>query len=435
MRPTLRHPIAPPRRTPARETLPIGRLAAAVLAAVLACALVATPGIATASRLATDRVGERTLSQAPDLTRTAPDVVAPAGILETPDGRVLWARDADARRAMASTTKIMTALVVLRHARLTDVATVSTAAANVGESGAGLVPGERLTVRQLLEAMLVKSANDCAFALAEHVGGTVPGFVAMMNDEARTLGLTNTHYANPHGLDATGLYASAADLAKLGRVVMSDPVFRSIVGMRQVTLPYPGGRHITLQSSDHLLGNYPGIEGIKTGWTDKAGYCLISAAKRGDVELFGVILGTGSEQARFTQSARLLDWGFEHYRRIQVTSANAGVGSIPVTDYLDRDIVAEVAETTSPLLFDLGGAVTRRYELRPSVTAPVKAGDVVGSVSALQGSRVLARVDLVASGGVPEPGFWERAGIFMTRTWRAVFGPRTGRAARVTVTD
>ncbi len=405
------------------------------MAAALIPSLVATPVAAHAQRLPQDRIGDRTLAQAPGLVASAPDIVAPAGILEAPDGTVLWARNADARRAMASTTKIMTAIVVLSHGQLSDVSTVSTAAASVGESGADLQPGEHLTVRQLLEAMLVPSGNDAAVALAQQVGGSVPGFVAMMNAEARALGLTSTHFANPHGLDAPGHYTSAADLVKLGRIAMADPAFRSIVEMRSVTLPFPGGKHITLVSSDHLLGSYPGIEGIKTGWTDKAGYCLVSAAKRGDAELYGVILGTASERARFTQSARLLDWGFKHYALTQVISANTTVGTVPVTDYLDRDMVAGVSETTSALVFDLGGAVVRRYELEPSVSAPVKEGQVVGSVTALQGGRVLARAPVVAVADVPEPGFWERAGIWFTRTWRAMFGPRVTRSARVTVTN
>jgi D-alanyl-D-alanine carboxypeptidase (penicillin-binding protein 5/6) len=402
---------------------------------VLIAAIAAAPSLAAAQRRPGDIVAGRTLAEASALAGQAPDIDAAAGILVTADGRVLWSRNATQRRAMASTTKMMTALVVLERAKPSDLVTVPKEAAAVAQNDVNLSPGERLTVTQLLEAMLVASANDAAYALARHVGGSVDRFVVMMNDKASALGLRDTHYRNPHGLDLPGHLSSAADLVSLGRYAMQDPEFRRIVALRAVNIPGPKGERRVFETTDELLKSYPGMEGIKTGMTDDAGYCLVSAARRGGVELFGVILGTPNDQARFVQSRRLLDWGFAHYRPIPVIDKGTRVGTVPVHDWLDRDIVARVRDGTASVLFDLGGDVRRRYELRPSVAAPVRAGQVVGMVTAYQGSSVLATEAVVSAEDMPAPGFWERIRIWGVRTWRAAFGPHEARTAIVTATD
>jgi D-alanyl-D-alanine carboxypeptidase (penicillin-binding protein 5/6) len=420
------HRIRPSRARPAWR-----HFAAAVLS--LALLLPASP--ATAERLGTDTVGEARLSQVSALRVPAPDIVAPAGILTTPEGRVLWARNEHERRAMASTTKIMTALVVLERARLSDPVAVPKAAEEVAQSPVNLTAGETHTVRQMLEVMLVESANDAAYSLAEKVGGSQAGFAALMNAEAEKLGLKDTHFTNPHGLDQPGHYTSAYDLAALSRYAMKDPEFRRIVKLRSVMVPGPRGERRVFRTTDELLGSYDGMQGIKTGFTDDAGYCLSSAAQRGGVELYGVILGTRSEKARFRQSARLLDWGFTHYRATEVVAKGVRVGTVPVRDWLDKDIVARVAEGTSAVVFDLAGPVTRKYALEPGVDAPVRAGQPIGTVSAYQGGKLLATMPVVAAGDMAAPGLWERVKIWSVRSWRAVFGPKELRAAVVTATN
>jgi D-alanyl-D-alanine carboxypeptidase len=181
--------------------------ASRLCAACLTLALLSAPAAAFASRLPADSVGGIAIgasSAASPLRKAAPDITAAAGILTTGDGRVLWARNEHARRPMASTTKIMTAVIVLERAKLSDVVTVSPDVNKVSEGGVGLVAGEQLTVQQLLEALLVASANDAAVALADHVAGSVPAFATLMNAKAKQLGLADTHYVNPHGLTAKG---------------------------------------------------------------------------------------------------------------------------------------------------------------------------------------------------------------------------------------
>ncbi|MDO8848442.1 MAG: D-alanyl-D-alanine carboxypeptidase family protein [Coriobacteriia bacterium] len=370
---------------------------------------------------AAESVGGVSIDADPALAAAVPAVSMPAGVLRTADGRTLWDRDAGAERAMASTTKIMTALVVLDRTELTERVTVTGGAAGVGEAEAGLVAGESYTVQQLLEAMLVRSGNDAALALAEHVAGDEDAFVALMNEKAVALGLSETAFTNPHGLDEDGHHTSAADLATLTTVAMADPRFAAIVNMLRVNVT-AGGRTTTFESSNKLLGTYEGATGVKTGWTSDAGYCLVASAQRGSVSFIAVVLGTSSEDARFEQARTLLDWGFAHYAETQVAAKETTAGLVPVTDYLDRTVTAKVAEDAVVSVFDLDGEVVSRVDMIGEVEAPVVAGQRLGTLTVVQGERLLAQVPIVAAGDVPAPDAWDAAGIWFTRLWRRVFG-------------
>ncbi len=376
---------------------------------------------ASAAVLDADYVGGVRVVDAPALRSKAPDLSVPAGVLSTMDGRELWARNPDSRRAMASTTKIMTAVVVLERVGLDSIVTVDRPAAKVGESTMGLITGEKLSVGEILKGVLVQSGNDAATMIAEAVGGSEQDFVAMMNAKAAQLDLVNTAYVNPHGLDAPGHYTTAGDLTVLARYAMHDPTFRELVGLKTVKVRSDRYTHV-LTSHNIMLKTYKGAEGIKTGWTDDAGYCIVVAAKRGEVEFVGTIMGAASEGDRAKQAKVLLDWGFAHYRTTTVVQAGEPLGSVPVSDYLDLAVGAEAAETTSMAVFDLAGPVNRRVEIAAGVAAPVAKGDVVGALTLYQGDSVIARVPVVASADVPAPTIWQRIGFFFTRIWRALFG-------------
>ncbi len=370
----------------------------------------------------TDVVGDVAVSSSGALKAVAPDLVTPSAVLETADGQVLWSRNADDRRAMASTTKIMTAIVVLEAvADLSEKVTVPREAATVGEADVGLRAGQNLSVRQLLEATLIHSGNDAATALAIHIGGSVDGFVRLMNDKAESLNLPNTQFTNAHGLDETGHRTSAADLATMARYAMGKPAFREMVGSETVSVS-AGGTTKRFDATNLLIGSYDGATGVKTGWTNDAGYCLVASAERGDIELFAVILGTKNENARFVQAKRLLDWGFEHYAVQQVASAETTVALVAVTDFLDRTVPAVVAETTATAVFDVLGPVTSRSSVTLDVQAPVVKGQRLGTLTVEQGGRLIAQVPIVAATAIDAPDRWERFTIGITRFWRTVFG-------------
>lgn len=389
---------------------------AAVVAAVL---LLASP--ASAAVLDADYVGGVQVVKATLLRDSAPDLYFPSGVLATMDGRQLWARDPNSQRAMASTTKIMTAVVVLENADLDAVVEVKRRTVRNGESVMGLIPGERYTVRDLLKGVMVQSGNDAAELLAQHVGGSVDGFVAMMNDKAAALDLRNTHFTNPHGMDAKGHYTTASDLTSLARYAMRNAQFRSMVSKRTATVRSNLYTH-SLTSHNILLKTYRGAEGIKTGWTDDAGYCIVVAAKRGNVELIGSVLGAPSEGGRAQQAKRLLDWGFRHYKSTRLVSAGDSFGRVPVTDYMERTVGAIAAQETSAAVFDLAGEVKQRVNLKDGVRAPIAAGETVGTLTVYQGKTVLTQVPLVSDRDVPAPTLWQRIVFFFGKLWRGIFG-------------
>lgn len=368
-----------------------------------------------------DRIGGEKAGSRAGLREQAPDLYIPAGMLTTMDGRELWARDPDARRAMASTTKIMTAIVTLEKANLDDVVTYRKAGMTADELVVGFADGEKLTVRELLEAALIESGNEAATMLAIHVGGSVDGFAKMMNDKAAELDLVNTRYVNAHGLDAPGHYSSAADLTALGRYAMQNPEFRRIVGIYKMNL-VTAKHTYQLTNTNLMLKIYQGSFGVKTGWTDDAGYNVVVAAKRNGVELMATIMGAASEQGRFGQATRLLDWGFAHYRPSVVATEGERTGNVVVSDYIDLSVPTATAESTSVLVFDLAGEVKRRITLDEEVSAPVAKGQRLGTLTIYQGERLLAQVPLVATRDIPAPTFWQRIQFFFVRAWRSIFG-------------
>jgi D-alanyl-D-alanine carboxypeptidase (penicillin-binding protein 5/6) len=380
------------------------------------------PSAASAAVLDSDTVGGVPLSEvAAEVRDGAPDLIMKAGALTTPDGRVLWGRNVDGRRAMASTTKIMTAVVVLENAGLDESVNISRTAARVGESAADIRAGETYTVRELLEAMLVRSGNDAAAALAEYVGGSEEEFVAMMNEKAITMGLADTRFENPHGLDDFGHFATAEDLATLTRYAMANDEFRRIVGLREVTID--GGKDSrTLVSSNELLRTYTGANGVKTGWTGSAGYCLSASAEREAVELTAIVLGSSSEAKRFDEASALLDWGFENYGLRELASAGETLAVVPVADYLDVSVGAVLDEDIVEPVFVPDGEIATELETMPEVSAPVEAGQRLGTMTITQGERLVTQVPIVAATAVERPGFFERIGIAFTRFWRSLTG-------------
>jgi D-alanyl-D-alanine carboxypeptidase (penicillin-binding protein 5/6) len=250
-----------------------------------------------------------------------PNVSAPAAIVLEASGDglpsdadiVLYGRNDEERRAIASTTKIMTALVAIEHARPGRVLRMQPYAPAPEETTAGLPAGERFTVRELLEAMLLPSGGDAAHALALDLAGSTARFVDWMNATARRLGMRHTHYATPVGLDTPGNYSSAGDLARLAVVVLRNPTLASVVNTPRAVL---GDGQVMVNRND-LVGRYPWVVGVKTGHTANAGHCLVGAARHGDTVVISVVLGDPSEGARDADTLTLLHYGLGHLRRVE----------------------------------------------------------------------------------------------------------------------
>jgi serine-type D-Ala-D-Ala carboxypeptidase (penicillin-binding protein 5/6) len=328
-----------------------------------------------------------------------------------PSGEVLVSRDAEARVPIASITKLMTAIVTLEHARPGETVTIGAPASVVGESTINLQAGEQLTVRDLLAGALIQSANDAAFALASYVGhGDVNAFVRLMNRKARELGLRDTHFVRPDGLDAPGHLSSARDVLRLARVAMRRPLIRSLV--RQRTARIAGGRR--LLTWNDLLGRHLGVVGVKTGHTSAAGWCEVAAARRNGTTVYAVLLGSPERETRNQDLAELLDWGFEQFVRVAVVTEGRTYATAAVPFSHAR--VPLVAGGAASTIVRVGHSLVETVVATAMVDAPVRKGQRLGEVRISDAGRVAARVPLVAARDVAVPGFGTKTGWYAGRT-------------------
>ena len=336
-----------------------------------------------------------------------PEIHAASAVLADIDtGQVLFALDPNEERPIASVTKIMTALLVVERADLTDVVTVSENAASgqvSGISGLGLEAGERIRVNELLYALLLQSANDAALALAEHVAGSVDAFIDEMNARAEQLGMTHTRFTSPNGLDDAG-YSSAADLVRLTRAAYRRPGFASVVATRFHTVESFDAKPRIVQNRNVLLWLYPGAIGVKTGFTSPAGFCLVAAADRGDERLVAVVLGEPAEP--FSDAAALLNYGFDAFERGELIRAGQDLGSVEIEGHP----VSVAAGAALRGLAPIEAAVTTNVALEDPVAYPPARGERIGVVRLSAGGRALGQVPVVVTGvpapPPPEPGSW-----------------------------
>jgi D-alanyl-D-alanine carboxypeptidase (penicillin-binding protein 5/6) len=350
---------------------------------------------------------------APALAQAAaPRVDARAYLVQNAaTGEVLLHHDERARLPVASITKLMTVLVALEHARPDDLVTVGPDASSVGESTVHLTPGEQLTVRDLIEAALIQSANDAANALADHVGeGDRERFVELMNERARALGLRDTHFVRPDGLDVPGHYSSARDVTLLARVAMHSPLVRDVVRRRSETIA--GGR--SLHTWNDLLGSFPGLIGVKTGHTSAAGWCQVAAARGRGVTVYATVLGSPTRAGRNADLAELLAWGLTRYRVISVVEARR-VYARAEAPY-GRKPLALIAARPRVRVVHVERPLVERVVAPAVVRLPVRRGDRLGWVRVYDRGRLIAARPLVAARTIERPGLGDRIAWYAGRT-------------------
>ncbi len=323
-------------------------------------------------------------------------------VIEKNTGRVLYAHNAHEALPMASTTKVMTALIALENASLDETVTAGRNAFGVPGTSIYLAEGESLTMEQMLYGLMLASGNDAAVAIAEHVGGTVENFCRMMTERAEELGCENTVFVTPHGLPNAAHHTTAWDMALIARKAMDLKAFRTIVSTRKAYLPWAAHDYSrVVTNKNRLLSSYDGATGIKTGYTAKAGRCLVFSAARDGMELIGVVLNCPDW---FNEAARLLDNVFEQYALVTVLRAGQSAASVQVTggETTKVDAYAERALSV-PMLRGLWPEV--RLELPETVAAGVRRGDVIGQAVALDNGEEIDRVALRAAQDVPEASF------------------------------
>jgi D-alanyl-D-alanine carboxypeptidase (penicillin-binding protein 5/6) len=323
-------------------------------------------------------------------------------VVDAVDGTVMFAKRPDAERSIASTTKLMTALLSLEEARPGDVFTAPGYAAMPAESRINLRAGERMTVHDLLEALLLESANDAAVDLAENIAGSREAFVEQMNERASELGLDHTSYANPIGLDDPGNYSSARDLATLARTLLRNRRFARIVDSPEATLE--SGSHVrVVENRNDLVAGYPWVDGVKTGYTSNAGNVLVGAAARGPrARVISVVLGEPTEAARDADTLTLLRWGLDRFSRVRVVPRGRTLVRV---DVKYRDEPARlVARRGVVVTVRDGQHLDRRVKAPDELEGPVAKGERAGSVTVLVGGRRVRRVALVTAEAVPGAG-------------------------------
>lgn len=333
-----------------------------------------------------------------------PAVTAPAAaVIEASTGTVVYAKNGNEQRGMASTTKLMTALVALDRAPLTTVLTASPYQAQSAETRLGLQPGERMTVADLVRAMMLPSANDAAQTLALRLGGSVSEFVALMNARARAAGLTRTRFANPVGLDAPSHRTTAIELARIGVLAHANPFLQATARRKRITLS-SGAQPRTIVNRNRVVGSRLStgavIDGLKTGHTNQAGYALVGSATRNGVTVVSAVLGDPSEAARDTDTVRLLRWASGLFERRTLVRKRQASVLVPVAHGKAEQVRLRVGQTVQRVVAKGSPVSVTPVTLPAEIEAPVAAGQKIGSAQVRVRNEIVATVPLVAGTAV-----------------------------------
>ena len=334
-----------------------------------------------------------------------------AVLIERVTGNILLCANENLPLPMASTTKVMTALLALEKGNMEDVVTVGRNAYGVPGTSIYLSEGERITLRDLLYGLLMASGNDAAVAIAEHIGGDVDTFCRMMTERAAELGCQHTVFINPNGLPAQGHQTTAYDLALIAREAMNHPLFREIVSTRRASIPWEGrSYHRILNNKNRLLTDYEGATGIKTGYTKAAGRCLVFGAKRDGLEVIGVVLGCGDW---FDEAARLMDLGFARYELFTAFNKGETVRQVAVMDGISETVSVLAAQTLAAPL-PKGYLPALMLDLPEQLPAGLAAEEQVGTARLVLEGRVLHSVPLITGDTVGQRDY----SYELERFWR-----------------
>lgn len=347
----------------------------------------------------------------------ADDVKAPAAVLmDAKTGTVLFDKNAHEVRACASITKVMTLILVMEaldsgKIQWSDTVTASAHAASMGGSDIWLEPGETMTVDEMVKATIVASANDAAVALAELVSGTEEAFVEQMNKKAQTLQMKETVFKNCNGLDEEGHVTSAHDVAVMSRELLKHP---KILEYSSIWMDELRGGKTQLVNTNKLLKSYQGITGLKTGTTSQAGSCISATAERNDLSLIAVVLGCASGKERFSDAAKLLDYGFAHYTMVvpavpeealrEIAVANGMLSSVRTSCHADSSVLVEKGKSSS---------IESQVYLPENIESPVEKGEVIGKVVYKSGSDQIAEYPITADSAVEAINFNDVMGLFL----------------------
>lgn len=343
-------------------------------------------------------------------------------VIDRNSNRILCGKNETQKRKMASTTKIMTALVILEKGNLDQTIEISKKAANTGGSRLGLKTGDKITVRDLLYGLMLRSGNDAAVALAEYAGGDIAQFSTLMNQKAEELGLTNTHFETPHGLDSDEHYTTAYELALLANEAMKNKTFATIVGTKTITITI-NGYPKALNNTNELLGNLAGVYGIKTGFTNGANRCLVTACQRDNLDIICVVLGADTKKCRTTDSIKLIEYTFNNFKLVNVQEQlqKEFASWKQSADFSIEKGLLDEPETTFnslpysylPIRKDLIDDLRVTIDYDPFQKAPLPAGEIIGKIRLQEGNeKVIAETDIINVNEIRKKNMWDYFCLF-----------------------
>lgn len=313
-------------------------------------------------------------------------------VIDRNTNTILYGKYENQKRKMASTTKIMTATIIIENCNLDETIEVSKKAAGTGGSRLGLTTGDKITIRDLLYGLMLRSGNDAAVALAEYAGGSIEGFAELMNKKASELGLNNTHFETPHGLDSDEHYTTAYELALLSNYALNNTTFAQIVGTKEYTITI-NGYPKQLSNTNELLGNFEGVYGIKTGFTNGANRCLVTACKRGDMDIICVVLGADTKKFRTQDSIKLINYIFNNFKPINIKELvedkfeswkKENLNKIVINKGVTQNINLEIENIDRaiiPIRKDLIDSVNINIDFPLYFEAPVTANTQLGNIN------------------------------------------------------
>ena len=335
-----------------------------------------------------------------------PDVNSRACVvIDRKTNSVLFGKNENSKKKMASTTKIMTATIIIEKCNLSDTIEISKKAAGTGGSRLGLKTGDKITVLDLLYGLMLRSGNDAAVALAEYAGGDINGFAELMNAKALELGLTNTHFETPHGLDSNEHYTTAYELAILSNYALNNPTFAKIVGTKNYTITINGSPK-ALSNTNELLGNMEGVYGIKTGFTNGANRCLVTACKRNNIDIICVVLGADTKKFRTIDSIKLINYVFNNFVVYDLESfvnknfedwKKDNLNTFIINKGLSQDVLLNIENlyiSKVPIRKDLINSFEMKVECQKYFKAPVKGNSSIGNIVISNSGKEIAKCNI-----------------------------------------
>lgn len=338
-----------------------------------------------------------------------------AVVLDRQSKAILYGKNEKEKTKMASTTKIMTALIVIENTNLNNIVEVSAKAAGTGGSRLKLKPKDKITVRDLLYGLMLRSGNDAAVALAEYVGGSVPEFAILMNEKANELGLINTHFESPHGLDSDGHYTTPYELAILADYSLSNKVFADIVKAESYSITINGYAR-TINNTNELLGNLDGVYGVKTGFTNGAGRCLVTSIKRGNLDVICVVLGADTKKIRTVDSVKLIEYTFNNFENIDIKTKieeefnnwkNINEGRISIKKGIKNSIDVKLEEydlKKYPIEKNTENKIVIEVNANLDLIAPVKKSTKIGEVTVFYDNHIIFKIGILTAEEIKKKG-------------------------------